>query len=85
MRLIAKVRRNQCYIDCARLLDDLGLPYELHRPTGKGHPFLLVENPNNPSEPIKHHVACTPRKYKSRSVSLMMLRRKLTEGGIKLD
>lgn len=42
-RLINKVRKNLCYRECARILDEIGLEWELCPPTGKGHPFLAIQ------------------------------------------
>lgn len=81
-RIIAKVRKNKCYRDYVRLLDDLGLLHELHPPTGKGHPFMLIHDPQNPdAEPVKFHVACTPRRRVASTYMVTVLRQKLDAAG----
>ena len=80
-RIIAKLRKNHCFQLCTRLLDDIGLAYEVHSPTGKGHPFLLIEHPLG-GEQIKFLVAATPKSYATGPRSLASLRRKLEAEGL---
>ena len=81
MRIITKLRKNQCFQLCAKLLDDLGLAYEVHPPTGKGHPFILIEHPHS-GEQIKFLVAATPKSYATGPRSVASLRRKLEAAGL---
>lgn len=82
MRIEAKVRRNHCYIEMTRILDQHGLRYELHPPAGKGHPFLAIKHPEPGRDPIIQHVACSPKGFKTGRRALGTLRRKLREAGI---
>ena len=81
-RITTKLRKNHCFIEAARLLDENGLRYEVHPPTGKGHPFLLIENPDPSQEPIKMHIACTPRSRSPGRFTITTLRRKLEAAGL---
>jgi hypothetical protein len=81
MRISAKLRQNHCYNECAKLLDDLGLRWEINPPTGKGHPFFSITRPDG-GEPIIQSVSCTPRSRGTGRTTLAMLRRKLKQAGI---
>lgn len=81
MRIITKLRKNTCFQLCTKLLDDLGLEWQVHPPTGKGHPFILIENPNG-GDPIKHLVALTPKSYATGPRAVATLRRKLEAEGV---
>ena len=81
MRIITKLRKNTCFQLCTKLLDDLGLTWEVHPPTGKGHPFILIEHPNG-GEQIKFLVAATPKSYATGPRSVGNLRRKLESAGL---
>lgn len=76
MRITAKLRQNHCYRECVRLLDALGLDYSVHPPTGKGHPFIEVRDPGG-GDPIRYHVATTPKTHSTGSKAVSNLRRKL--------
>ena len=82
MRITAKLRKNQCFIEATRMLDELGLHYDVHPPTGKGHPFLLIKHPDPDHDPIKHLVACTPKSYATGPRAVASLRRKLQAAGL---
>ena len=79
-RIIAKLRKNHCFQKTCALLDEMKLRYEVCPPTGKGHPFLLIENPNG--EQIRHHMACTPKSYKSGDRAVSELIKKLEAAGL---
>ena len=81
MRITAKLRRNECFKRCTQFLDDHRLAYEVCRPTGKGHPFLLVQHPQG-GDPIKHLLALTPKSYATGPRSVATLRRKLEAAGL---
>ena len=81
-RITAKLRKNTCFQLCTKLLDDLGLAYEVHPPTGKGHPFILIEHPDPDQDPIRHLVACTPKSYATGPRAVGTLRRKLEAAGL---
>jgi hypothetical protein len=81
-RIIAKLRKNYCYAECARMLDDLGLAYDLHPPTGKGHPFLLIQHPDPEQDAIKQHVATTPHSRSSGRRTIADLRKKLIRANL---
>ena len=80
-RITAKLRQNHCYRECVRLLEHLGLRYTVHPPTGKGHPYILIKNPNG-SEPIKMHFASTPKTFGTGNRTISDLRRKLEAAGL---
>lgn len=80
MRIMAKVRRNHCYQQQVQLLDELGLPYELHPPTGKGHPFLLIQAPTGGT--IRHSIATTPKRRNTGDEAARLLRARLEQHGI---
>lgn len=42
-RLLNAIRKNPDFMEAERCLDSLDLTWELYPPTGKGHPYLLVE------------------------------------------
>lgn len=79
-RIIQKVRKNHCYQQQVQILHDLGLSFELHPPTGKGHPFLLIQNPNGGT--IRHSVATTPKRRSTGNGAVNLLRRRLLQHGI---
>lgn len=79
-RLIQKVRKNQCFKECTRILEDMGLEWELRPPTGKGHPFLLIRTE---AGEIRQHIATTPATRSAgylRTVSIML--QKLKDAGV---
>lgn len=81
-RIIAKLRKNHCFNEATALLDGLGLHYEVHPPTGKGHPFILIDHPDPAQDQIKMHVACTPRGKSPSRYTITELRRKLEAAGL---
>lgn len=81
MRITAKLRQNHCYRECVRMLDALGLAYSVHPPTGKGHPFIEVQNPAG-GDPIRQHVATTPKTHSTGNRTVTRLRRKLEAAGL---
>ena len=80
-RIIAKLRKNHCFQKTTALLEEMSLRYEVCPPTGKGHPFILIENPNG-GDPIRHHMACTPKTYKSGDRAVSELIKKLEAAGL---
>jgi hypothetical protein len=54
-RLANKVRKNPDFIHATRLLDDLGIEWELCDPTGKGHAYLAIKGG------LRWPVSTTPR------------------------
>lgn len=80
-RIEAKVRKNWCFQEATRLLDRHGLAWKLYPPTGKGHPYLLIDNPNG-GEPIRMHMATTPKSRGTGRATLSGLRHKLIRAGV---
>lgn len=80
-RITAKVRTNADYQAYASFLDGIGLRFSVHKPTGKGHPFLLIEHPSG-GEPLRFTIACTPRGKGSVERKVSHLKRELRKGGI---
>ena len=80
-RIIAKLRRNHCFQQATALLEEMRLRYEVHPPTGKGHPFIEIEHPHGGAS-IRMHVACTPKRYKTGDKTLKTLIKKLEDAGL---
>ena len=80
-RIKEKVRKNWCFQEATRLLESLDLKFSVHKPTGKGHPFLLITHPTG-GEAIRMHIACTPRSRSTGRSTIATLRHKLADAGI---
>lgn len=84
-RISAKVRTNADYQAIGAMLDGLGLRWSVHPPTGKGHPFLLIESPQEGGEPSRYPISCSPRGYSSTAAKVARLRRHLRIVGFIAD
>lgn len=78
-RLVARLRTNADFKALSAFLDGLGLAWSIERPTGKGHPALLIELPNG--ELLRHTVTCTPRGGGNPLGAIAYLRRAMRAAG----
>ena len=81
MRIITKLRKNHCFQGVTRLLDSLGLRWEVHSPTGKGHPFLMVEHPHG-GEDVRITLASTPAARSTGRSAVRLAKHRLREAGL---
>jgi hypothetical protein len=79
-RITAKVRTNADFKAMTSWLDSQRLQWSVHAPTGKGHPYLMVERPKG-GEPVKHSIACTPRQSVAAAAKVASLKRTLRAAG----
>ena len=80
MRIKAKVRKNADYQAIEEFLNGTGLDWQLHPPTGKGHPYITIDKPGH--ETMRHTIACTPKGRISAQRSVSSLKRKMQEAGL---
>lgn len=79
MRIEAKVRKNADFQAIKRYLNDIGLRFETHRPTGKGHPFIRIDLPGGGT--LDQFITCTPRGRSNPDAYVSKLRRALISAG----
>lgn len=80
MRIMAKVRKNPDYQALTRYLEDLDLPFELCKPEGKGHPYLMIFGDGG--QTLKHLISCTPGPRACSAARVSELRRRLEAAGL---
>ena len=78
-RLEVKLRRNDEYPAITGFLDKVGFSYVLHRPTGKGHPFIRIRLPGGGD--LDHYINSTPKANGNPRAALGKLRRALRAVG----
>jgi hypothetical protein len=76
-RMVNKLRTNDDFKAITAELDARSLPYEVSKPTGSGHPSILITMPNG--DVLRHHVTCTPRGGGNPRGALAFLRRALAK------
>jgi len=74
-RLIQEVRKNPDFVEATRLLEELGLDYELEPPRGKGHPILRIGS-------VRWPVASTPSSRMRVANVRAHLRQRLRQAGL---
>ena len=74
-RMGQKVRKNADYIAITRYADEIGLPWELHPPVSKGHPFLRCTMPDGSC--FDFTITCTPGGYIDSASRVAKFKRKM--------
>lgn len=74
-RILARLRKHVDFVESVRLLDELGLPYEVHPAMGRGHPFLQIGS-------IRWRLASSPRPRMRKDNVRTGLMRRLRAAGL---
>lgn len=75
-RMLNAVRKNPDFIAAKRLLEELGLAWELIPPRGKGHPILII------AEKVRWPVSISPSGRMRSANTRAHLKAKLKERGL---
>jgi hypothetical protein len=78
-RLHVKLKQNSEYPAITGFLSKVGFRFELHAPTGKGHPFLRIRLPDG--HDLDHYINSTPKGNGNPRNALCKLRLALRNAG----
>jgi|GEM_PF-2959919 len=81
-RLHIKLSKNAEYPAITGYLEKVGFCFELHNPTGKGHPFIRIKLPDG--RDLDHFINSTPKASGNPRAALGKLRRALKGVGYDL-
>lgn len=78
-RIGNRLRQNADFNAIKNWLNAADLPFTVHPPTGKGHPYIIITMHDGTE--FRHIVACSPRAGGHQAGAISHLRRKLREAG----